>query len=358
MGPMPPPYMGQSIAFSTIVKSINGQCLVLNTAGKDHILSGLLLCLKILYYYIFYKIDVVYFTCSRTFLGSIRDVILLFGAKTKKIRTINHLHGADFKLFYDGLPTMYRKIVYWCYLGVDVHIVLLESMKKEFIDFPQAEIKVIANSYSKELDNLPLKKDRESDKIRFLYFSNIMKSKGILNLLQAFEYLLEKHQNIELNIAGVPMKDYLSSKEQIETNFTMIFDKIRKKYPERICYYGLCTGEQKKELLWDSDVFILPTFHFSEAFPISLLEAMRTGNYILTTNINYLLQIISTKNGNLIDRDSVNSIVDAVENIVFDKQLLRSIQNENIKYAKMNFSEDHYVFSVIDVIKNCDKSHI
>jgi len=352
MGPQVPPYFGQSVAFSTVVKDFAGKHIIINTSNKNNVFSGILLCVKILYFITFYKIDVIYFTCSRSFLGSVRDIVLLFGARIRDIKVINHLHGTDFKFFYDKLPKLYKRIVYWCYSGIDTNIVLLEESKSEFSYFPHTKVKVVPNAYSKDLDLLPLEKakKKDGDKVTLLYCSNIMKSKGIINLLQAYEQILQKYENIELKIAGIPMKDYICSEKTITQEFNLYFERIKKRYPNNIFYYGACVGDEKKNLLWDSDIFILPTFHFSEAFPLSILEALRAGNYIITTNHNYLPQIVSDKNGCLIQPDSVSVIVKSIEKIIDNKDLLFNTQNYNIRHAQENYEEGKYLNSLNKVI--------
>ncbi len=351
MGPMPPPYMGQSIAFSSVVENIPGKHILINVSNKNNVFSGLYLCLKILFYLLFYKIDVIYFTCSRSFLGSIKDISLLLGARLRKIKVINHLHGADFKLFYDELPKLYRKIVYWCYSGVNTNIVLLEELKSEFSDFPSVGIEVIPNAYSKYLDDLPYEKtETNTDRLVLLYFSNIMKSKGIIYLLQAYEQILAKYEYVELHIAGIAMKDYIDSKKSISQEFSLLFEKIKNQYPGKIIYHGNYVGDKKRNLLWDSDVFILPTFYPSEAVPLSILEAMRAGNYIITTDHNYLSQIVSKENGCLIRLHSVNDIIQAIEKIIHDRNLLLETQNYNIKYAWKRYGEERYLHSLNKII--------
>ena len=354
MGPLPPPYFGQSVAFSTVVENFAGKHIIINTSNKNTVLSGIFLCVKILYFTTFYKIDIIYLTCSRSFLGSIRDVVLLFGARIRRIKVINHLHGADFKIFYDKLPKLYKKIVHWCYSGVDTNIVLFEELKSEFSDFPHTKIEVVPNAYSKDLDYLPLEKTKKKaeDKVMLLYCSNIMKSKGIINLLQAYEQVLQKYKNIELRIVGIPMKDYICSEEVITQEFNLNFERIKKRCPDNIFYYGARIGDEKKELLWDSDIFILPTFHFSEAFPLSVLEALRAGNYIITTNHNYLSRIISDENGRLIQPNSVSDIVESIEKIIFDRDLLWRTQNYNIQYARENYGEEQYVNNLCKIINS------
>ena len=81
-------------------------------------------------------------------------------------------------------------MISYCYRKIDTSIVLLNEMKNEYDDFPNMNIQVISNCYASDFDlqsgNLFQKKNR------VVYLSNIMKSKGILDFLDACEVILTK----------------------------------------------------------------------------------------------------------------------------------------------------------------------
>ena len=352
MGPISPPYTGQSVAFTTVYNALNlkDDIILINISNKETILSGILLCFKILFVVLSNKIDTIYFTCSRTFAGSIRDVTMLFCARIKRIRVVNHLHGSDFKSFYFDLPRLYQRIVFFAYSGIDTSIVLIEGMEEQFDIFQSMKKVVVSNSYSKELDSLPTIKESNSNILNLLYLSNIMQSKGIINLLKACDSLFYKYDNIVLNIAGQIQSDSISTFDEIGTTFNLLLNNLQKKYPNRITYFKVLSGEAKTELLWKSDIFILPTFYKTEAFPISILEAMRSGNYIISTNFKYIPQIVLPSNGRLIEPKSISAIIDVFDEIMIDYVGLKSTQNYNINYAIRNFDENRFVADIIKVI--------
>lgn len=353
MGPISPPYTGQSVAFTAIVeyyRHSDNRIIEINLSNRNSIISGLSLCLKVSFTLLFTKIDIIYFTCSRSFLGSIRDIVLLFWARLFKVKVINHLHGGDFRIFYENSSPIYKKILRWAYNGVDTSIVLFNGMKNLFEDFPEMQVKTIANSYSLYLDKLPKYKPNKDSVIRILYLSNIMKSKGILNLLDSFDNILKKYSNVQLTVAGEFIGDYIFSKEEIERAFSLKYNVLKNRYKEALDYVGVKKGDEKKVLLWESDVFILPTYHKTEAFPISILEALRAGNYIISTNHNYIPEIISSANGELVVPNSTKALVQAIENIIRDREKLNQIQNYNIEYAISNYKEDRYIQGVIQII--------
>lgn len=353
MGPIVPPFTGQAVAFTAVVDELKktNKCIVVDIANKDRWLDGVVLCFSIIVKVLFNKIDCIYFTCSRTKFGSIRDVVLLFCARLKNIRTINHLHGADYKLFLASLPAFYQKVIFWSYSYIDTGIVLLDEMCQEFDSYENMKIKVVHNFYGNTFDQLPTSKQIDiNKKVHMLYFSNLMKTKGVLNLLDACKVLFSKYDSLYLSIAGEIYGDYELSFEDMKTEFNRKVEFLNVKYPGRLNYLGVCTGSIKNNLFWESDIFILPTYYITEAFPLTLIEAMRSGNYLITTNHNYLPHIMDSRFGELIEPNSIDSIVQSVENVYEFKCDLQTISNHNIKFAIENYSENLYLLKVLDII--------
>lgn len=352
MGPISPPFTGQSVVFTSVVSSIQmtENVVLINISNKESIISGIILCLRIICAVIFKKIDTIYFTCSRTFAGSIRDAVMLFCARIKNIRVVNHLHGSDFKSFYSKLPDWYKKVIFWTYSGIETSIVLIEGMEEQFDLFPLMKKVVVKNCYSKDMECLPTIKERNNDIINILFLSNIMRSKGIIHLLDACDELFLKYENISLNIAGEIQRDSTSTFEEIKADFLERLMKLQAKYPKRINYLGVCKGKKKNALLWESDIFILPTFYITEAFPISILEAMRSGNYIISTKYKYIPQIVTKNIGKLIEPESTTAIINAFDEVLCKLDELKCVQNYNIDFAKKNYDENRFLNEIQNVI--------
>lgn len=349
VGPILPPIHGQSLAFTRFTESIeNDKKIVINTNLQEkskigRIFSTFKTLLNIFIKSVFSKYDIVYFTCSRSLLGSIKDLVLINIVSFKKVRIINHLHGSDFYEFLHTSPKWYQRILYNSYKKVDTSIVLLESMKEQFKDFKDMTLKVVPNFYDNEL-NAKLEING-SKNINFLYLSNIMKSKGIFELIDAFEELSSSNEYLYLNIAGGFIADECMSREEVEKVFIKKIDANK-----RINYLGKIFGEDKVKLLQRSDIFILPSYYRSEAFPISIIEAMACGNAIVTTKYKYLPEVVLVNNGILVEPKSVESLIDGISSLLKDKKKLHIIQKYNSKYAKDKYSLKKYIDSLNEIV--------
>jgi len=347
VGPFLPPVHGQSLAFTRFVESLEDENkIVVNTNLEDKTKIGKIFntfktLLLIFIKSIFIKYDVVYFTCSRSFLGSIKDILLINLVSLKKVKIVNHLHGSDFKEFLDNSPKSYRKILIKSYAKVNISIVLLDKMKSQFDNFPNMTIEVVPNFYDKELNEELVNK--EEDTINLVYLSNIMSSKGIFELIEAFNKLSKGYTNIYLTIAGGYIADEYMSIEEVREKFE---HKISQN--DKIKYIGKTFGKEKAKLLQESNIFVLPSYYKSEAFPISIIEAMACGNAIVTTNYKYLPEVVRRDNGVLVEPKNVNSLIGGIERLIINKDELRTIQNHNQKEAQNKYSLNQY-------IKNLDK---
>jgi len=350
VGPLLPPVHGQALAFTRFVENIDTfeEKIVINTNVGDKIkLFKVLLTFKtifsIIFKAIFFKYNIVYFTCSRSFLGSIKDIILINIVSLKGVKIVNHLHGSDFYDFLHSSPIWYQKILFASYKKVDTSIVLLESMRDQFKDFKNMKVEVVANFYDRELGIKLAEKDTQN--INLVYLSNIMNSKGIFELIDAFEELNKKYDNIYLNIAGGYIADEYMNIEDLKEKFISKITKCN-----HIKYIGKTFGEKKIKLLQSSDIFVLPSYYKSEAFPISIIEAMACKNAIVTTNYKYIPDVVSTKNGVLVEPKSVDSLIDGIEILLKDIKKLREVQNYNQQIAKDKYTLDKYIDSLNKIV--------
>lgn len=351
IGPFPPPYTGQSVAFSYLKKiETNELDLEFHNTQRFRFLflnyfsSVFLLPLRIL----LTNYALIYFIGSRSKFGFLRQVPFLLTTIIKRKKTINHLHGADFYYFYQNSGFL-KPLIKLCYDRVNTSIVLLEAMKKEFVDFPQMKLEVVANAYDTNFD---FSKISFSKSKNLLYLSNIMASKGILEFLDAADILLKENTDLTISIAGDFIGDHLKKKSQIKKTFYNNYNPMKYKYKDRINYFGVLSGRKKKELFLKNSIFILPTYYPTEAFPISIIEAMRTGNAIITTKHNYLGEIINQRNGCLIAKHSVREIVDATKFLINDTSLLQQIQEYNIQISIKEYTLTNYLTKVKKIISD------
>lgn len=298
--------------------------------------------------FVFYKFETVYFTSTRNKSGFLcKDGLLLFLARLRNKRVINHLHGADFKFFYRNSGIL-KSVIKYCYDKVESSIVLTNEMHSELEDFPKTKIECVANCYSQEFDTYP--EHRIKSGFRILFLSNLMRSKGIIEFLDACVILLSACPEAQVVIAGMPYKDDNCSNKEIASLFFQRFNSFKQTYPGRVKYFGFVKGKMKLDILFESDIFVLPTWYPTEAFPLTIIEAMRAGNAIITTRHNFLPSIVKPENGIIVEPKKTEDLAIAMIDLLRDRKRLMEIQAYNRTYAQENYNQSIYINKVLGII--------
>lgn len=353
IGPLAGVVTGQSVAFTTFVNNSKHEHVVLdiNSEGMAFF-SKVILNVNVVFFLLvsLFKCDGnVYFTSSRSRVGFCRDLFVIFFSKIIFHRYIvNHLHGADFLEFRASLTSFEKKLLDFFYRLIDISIVLTSGMKEQYDSlYPNMDIAIVPNFYQKALI------DNKSDlglffsrgALKVAYLSNIMKTKGILELVTAVSEL-SNHLSIELVIAGKPMDDSECSAKDIIS----LIKKITKNN-HHIKHVGLLNVTSKAYLLTEADILVLPSYYPTEAQPLCLIEGMALGCLLITTRHNYLPELVSHGiNGYLVEKHSSQDIKNALMKCVNFPEQLEEIKKFNVGFAQSNYSQISYVTAIDDII--------
>jgi glycosyltransferase involved in cell wall biosynthesis len=342
LGPLPPPRGGQAMMTEIIVDTLNTKCIInTNTLNKSKILHNIYVVLKILYFNLFYRFDIIYFTATRSKFGSIKDLLLLFLFSFNKKKIITHIHGNDIDFLTDKgiLSNLTRKL----YQNVDYVLLVSNYQKKLFENiFSDKKLKVIKNCYPLELDNLSVDIYKNGNGNNLLYLSIIMYSKGIFNVLDSFEKLAINNPKLTLTIAGSFGGDDFLNQKNVQIHFFDKYNYLKKKYNQRIHYIGEISGETKRQVLLKSDILVFPTFFKSESFGIVIVEAMRAGCAICATQTPFIKEIVNDKSGILIESQNTIALSEAILLLTSNQTLLKKMKIYNVNEAIINYSPRSY----------------
>ncbi|WP_140456662.1 MULTISPECIES: glycosyltransferase family 4 protein [Priestia] len=284
--------------------------------------------------------DVYYFTISQSTLGNVRDMIILNTILKKNKKIIIHYHGGYYKCLFDKMSFLQKYVNKKLLSQIDALIVLSESLKEIFVDVisPQ-KVRICENfvetssllnpvEFQQKINVIDQKK-----KIEVLYLSNFIKTKGYYDLLNAVRY--EKCGNVIYNFAGA----FLDPKNKLEFENFIEENNLQ----DKVMYHGIVEGDKKKSLLYNSDIFVLPTYYPKEGQPISIIEAMGNGLGIVTTRHAGIPDIVSEKNGHVVNIKSPKEIQLAIDKFVGDRELLKSISVNNREVTLNKYKESDYI---------------
>ncbi len=175
---------------------------------------------------------------------------------------------------------------------------------------------------------------KDDEKI-VLYIGRLHKTKGIDLLGEAFSEVSKELDNVILVLGG-PDDGYRSALEELIKAL---------KVDDKVLFTGFVTPEEKKAVLVDADVFVLPSFL---GFPVTFLEACACGTPIITTNNGDTLDWIHGKVGYVVEYDK-DQLRDAIYKVLSDEGLRKRFGEEGKKLMVKKFAWDNIVKEVENV---------
>jgi len=279
------------------------------------------------------KYEVIYMTPSQNANGYLKYVPIMWAARLRKIPCFIHIHGGYFRTMYDGLRGCKKKIIDGSLKGLAGAIVLGPSLRYMFEDLvPNDKIFVCENGVEDEIFateeeiKRKIERYRTENTIRVVYLSNLLESKGILDLFEAIKILRKQGEKVHLDVAGA-----------IEPAIEDSVKAYLKELGESVTYHGVVQGEKKKELLLNNYIFCLPTYYPNEGQPISILEAMANGCVIVTTDHGGIKDIVNGEYGVFVEKQNPESIVQTITKRNYDNVIQRSWLEAKSKYGLDQF---------------------
>jgi len=374
LGPIPPPYTGQSICFKILIdglKKNNTEFKIVNISSKfkknnshyvrfyriiDYFFILFNFCRKL----IFNKSGVVYLQISQSRQGFYRDFFIIWFAKLFNDRIVAHLHGGNYDGFYYSQSRWMQKIIKFTLRKVDKIVILSERLRYMF-DFDgtlKNNIFVIQNCLPSNQREI-FKKGKEiklNEPIRILFLSNLIESKGYFDLLKAVNILVkEYHKNVTCkfcgeflsNIDDLKIKSAKDGKEKFE-------DYIEKnKLKKYVKYDGVVSGQKKEQILKWAHFFVLPTIYIYEGQPLSIIEAIANGCVIISTEYRAIPDMVKhNKNGILIKYGRPEEIALTINNISENPDKYKLMSLSSIQLYEKYFTEDVYLKKMIQLISS------
>lgn len=211
-----------------------------------------------------------------------RKRIFINIAKRMGKKVVYHVHSGRFLDFASEHIDAVKDTVGKC----DVVVALSENWKQAFSKvFPEARVEILHNGVY-PIEEAPVRRER-GGAVKMCFLGMINANKGVYDLVKAIALGKDEFSGrLRLNIAGQGEDERLKSLIEAEG----VGDIVE--------HIGWVAGDSKRQLLRDSDIFVLPS-HF-EGLPVSVLEAM-----------NYALPVIASKVGGIPDvvEDGVNGIL-------------------------------------------------
>lgn len=181
---------------------------------------------------------------------------------------------------------------------------------------------------------------------QLLYFGTIIRKKGILELAEAFNLVVEKVPKSKLLLIG---KDAIDVFEKTST-VRLFFDKLSSKAKANVTYLTEVPYHEIKKHIAEAQIIVLPSF--AEAFPMTWLETLALEKPLVSSNIGWANELmVNNSTGFTVDPKNheafASKIIELLKNSdlckafgkagrlrVVEKFSVQKITNQNIEFYK------------------------
>lgn len=360
---------GVSLAFDLLIKGLSDRNLSFHVVDilkfgktKKSGAFNLIKCATTAYSIIeaYIKIcfcHVYYSTMSTSKLGFIRDLLMVSFAKILNKRIIFHLHGGGFEDFYNRSPKLLKTLVRFNLRNIDRIIVLGEILKEQFYcvgAFIQNKLVVVPNGLTLGLDEPPkLVKSIDGIQLKeILYLSNLMPTKGFIDVIRAIEILKnDGFEDVHLNLCGGFYDAKTENNNQIKSEEDLRSHLKSLGLETNITYHGEILGDYKIEQLQKAHLFILPTYYPWEGQPLSIIEAMAFATPVISTYHKGIPELIeNAKTGYFVEPRSPKEIASCIKKIFSNRENYKNISRQSRMMYEEKFKQDVHLEKLIDTI--------
>ena len=147
-----------------------------------------------------------------------------------------------------------------------------------------------------------------------LFIGTLEPRKNIVRIVEAFERVARKHQNLTLVLAG-----------KLGWHTGEIVARIESSdMRSRIRHLGFVSEAEKWILLRNCEMLVYPSLY--EGFGLPVLEGMAAGAPVITSNLSSMPEVAGDA-AFLVDPNSVEAITLAIEQIIDDGTLIKRLQD-------------------------------
>lgn len=246
--------------------------------------------------------------------------------KGNGIPDIIHLHGSEFKKWYDGANEGQRKKIRALLKEADAFIVLGEKWEQVIREIePSANTVVLRNAI-----HIPEETVTWEEPVKLLFLGVLIQRKGVSDLLKAARKLKDElgGQRFRVVIAGSGKEEDNLKKETAELEIDDVVE-----------YAGWADEQKKTALLKACQVLVLPSYN--EGLPVAILEAMSYGMPVVATDVGDIPSaVVEECNGCLVEPGDVEHLAVSMKRLILERESWLRYSREARKNAMEKFSED------------------
>lgn len=241
--------------------------------------------------------DAVHVHTSHYFSFYLSSVYVFVASYLWDVPVVLHVHGSSFDEFVADASTPVAAFQSLVFGACDSVVVLSEYWRETLsVRVPDSKLVVLPNAVvPDEYDP-----DTAADPQHVVFVSSHVERKGIVEFTDAVAALYDRGVDFRTTVAGSgPLSRHA---ETLAANY------------DDVEYVGYVSEAEKRDLLSDASMYVLPTY--AEGLPIAILEAMAGGNAIVSTDVGSIASVVDEGNGAVVEPGDVDALAAAMEAIL------------------------------------------
>lgn len=355
--PLPPPVhgsavMSQQIMNSSVIRS-SFVCDFVNISTSRSIsevshftavkpLRYLIILVRVLAKLLINKYDACYIALTCHGKGFLKDAPLALLCKVFGNKLIIHQHNKGMSSCIGLYP--YRWLIPLVYKNASVILLSWRLYPDIESVVSRDQVHICPNGIP---DTSVTAGTERHDAPHILFLSNLIKSKGVFELLEACSIL--KKKGLEF------VCDYVGN-ETFEISTKLFDDELRfRDLSDNVLYHGAIYGEEKERMWLTANIFIFPTYYEDEAFPVVILEAMHHRLPVVSTDEGGIPDIVADGiTGFIVQKHDVMALADRIEWLLNNPDIAKLMG----KAGRKRLEEKFTVAAWEECLKECIEKSI
>lgn len=225
-------------------------------------------------------------------------------------------------------------------------ILLIENLYQDIKKYVNYKDVYICPNGIPTHENLPTAPQKE---FNILFLSNMIKEKGVWDLVEACAILQKKGKPIKCHFVG-------KWSNITEDRFKDVINKQNLK--ECVFAHEAKYDNEKDAFLQKADIFVFPTYYDNECFPLVLLEAMEQSLPCISTNEGGIPGIIEEgKTGFIVEKHSPQQLAEKIEYLIDHPMICAEMGKAGKEKFQREFTLEKFENRMKDILKECIASY-
>ena len=274
------------------------------------------------------KHDAVHMTTSGQ-LATFRDILMLKTAKKMGVPTVYHIRFGRVPEIAKNNTGEWKRLKKAMLLADRVMAIDTKTLEaiKEYA--PEVNVCYVPNPF--DMSKIKDVKTVQTPKKEIVFVGWVIKTKGIEELLCAWQSICEKYPDWTLKIVGPCNAEY---KKELESTYAC----------KNVIFAGEQSHDEVLKTVSESSVFTLPSY--TEGFPNAVLEAMALEKPIVATSVGAIPDMLEGC-GVVIAPESADEIAKAFDDLLCDEEK----RNSFAKKAKKKLTDEYTMETVFAMYK-------